>query len=61
MQNNAFTDKQLLAQFLELDQPDDGIQVMYIWIDGTGENMRGKTKTVTFIPEKAEGKDWPLH
>jgi len=37
----------LLNEYLNLDQPDDLIQAMYIWIDGSGEGLRCKTRTVT--------------
>ena len=55
MTHNGMTDKKVLQHYMTLDQPDDCIQAMYIWIDGTGEGLRAKTRTLDFIPKKAEG------
>ena len=49
------TEKQVLANYMSLDQGDQ-VQCMYIWIDGSGENVRAKTKTVDFEPKCPEGK-----
>jgi len=51
----ALLDKNTTARYLTLPQPDSGVQVMYVWIDGSGENVRCKTKTVDFVPKAAEG------
>jgi glutamine synthetase len=40
--NTAGLDKTVLRRYLELPQPDNKIMATYIWIDGTGENLRGK-------------------
>ena len=49
-------DKTVLNRYLQLPQPDDKTQVLYVWIDGSGENVRAKTKTVNFKPKSPTGK-----
>eukprot|EP00127_Corallochytrium_limacisporum_P004953 Clim_evm27s195 gene=Clim_evmTU27s195 len=48
-------DKPLLRRYLEMvSQPEGTIQACYIWIDGTKQNVRAKTRTLTKIPKGPE-------
>ena len=47
-------DKTVTNHFFELDQGDK-VMCEYIWIDGTGEAMRSKCKTLSFEPKSVEG------
>jgi glutamine synthetase len=48
--------KAVTKRFLSLEQPDNLVQVMYVWVDGTGEHCRAKTRTMDFEPKCPEGE-----
>jgi len=57
MQSNAQTNKTVLDKFLKLGQ-NGRVQACYIWIDGTGQGIRNKTKTLDKKPGSV--KDLPI-
>nr|AGA83299.1 glutamine synthetase [Penaeus monodon] len=46
--------KTVLDRYLRLEIPDQKCQAMYVWVDGSGENLRSKTRTLSFIPKAPE-------
>ncbi|XP_068219621.1 glutamine synthetase-like [Palaemon carinicauda] len=49
--SSCATNKTVLDRYMRLPIPDDKCQVMYVWVDGSGEHLRSKTRTVNFIPK----------
>ena len=52
---NAALDKTLLNKYYDLPQPENKIQAKYVWIDGTGEFIRSKSRTLDFVPKDPAG------
>ena len=48
--NNAQTNKTVLEKYLKLDQG-KRVQALYAWIDGSGEGLRSKTKSLEEAPK----------
>lgn len=53
---NAAMNKTLLDKYLQLPVPENKCVATYIWIDGTGENVRAKDRTLDCIPKIVKGK-----
>jgi len=45
------TNKTVLDRYMRLEIPDNKCQAMYVWVDGSGENLRSKTRTLNFVPK----------
>ena len=50
MEHNAATNKTVIDRYRQLPQGEK-VQAMYVWVDGTGEGLRAKTKTVMAEPK----------
>ncbi|KAJ6217080.1 hypothetical protein RDWZM_008237 [Blomia tropicalis] len=49
----------VLEKYMRLSQPKNLALAEYVWIDGSGENVRSKTRTLDYVPkEVSELPDW---
>jgi len=53
MSTAGTTSKVMLDRYMRLPIPDQKCQVMYVWVDGTDEHLRSKTRTLDFFPKSA--------
>ncbi len=58
LSNPTATDKSVLNKYLSLPQPEGKTLATYVWIDGSGENLRSKTMTLDFVPKSCEELSW---
>jgi len=51
MPSAALLNKSAMSKYMDLDTSDQIVQAMYIWIDGTGESLRCKSRSLTKKPK----------
>ncbi|TMW59252.1 hypothetical protein Poli38472_004321 [Pythium oligandrum] len=47
-------DRAVYDRYMDLPQPEDAVLAEYVWIGGSGEDLRCKTKTLTKVPTSIE-------